>query len=80
MDINNEIRVTEYGNPGHLKEQAYQMLLKWYGHCGRRASVLVLCETLRELNENRIADNIERVVLKRGSADEARLLNEEENK
>ena len=39
--------------------QAYQCLFRWYTHNGRRASVDRLKETLRELNENRLADSIE---------------------
>ena len=70
IEINNEITSIEYRNTGQLKEQSLQALLAWYGHCGKKASVPELCKTLRELNENRLADNIEKVVLKMDSASE----------
>ena len=62
-EINNEIRVIEYENQGQLKEQAYQAMVKWQNHNGRRASVDLLKDSLREISENRLADHIEKHVM-----------------
>lgn len=67
-ETNIEIRAIEYEHPGQLKEQAYQSLVQWYNHIGRRASVVVLSSSLREINENRLADSIEKDVFGKGES------------
>ena len=62
-ETNTEIRAIEYEHQGQLKEQAYQSLVRWHKHCGMRASVEVLNQSLRDIKENRLADSIERDVL-----------------
>lgn len=57
-EIDDEIKTIEYEHRGELKEQAYQSLVRWYSHSGRRASVNLLTETLRDINENRIAEEV----------------------
>ena len=68
-EVDNEIRVIEYENQGQLKEQAYQSLLKWYSHMGRRASVDVLSEALRDIRENRLAESVEKEVAQKSTTD-----------
>jgi hypothetical protein len=70
-EIDNEIKVIEYENQGQLKEQAYQSLLKWYSHVGRRASVDLLSEALRDIDQNRLADSIEKIDYKTPDTSEA---------
>ncbi len=67
LEINNEIRVIEYETSGQLKEHAYQALTAWFKHCGRRATIDILINTLREIGENRIADLVERKLGKENS-------------
>lgn len=64
-EIDIEIRAIEYANRGQLKEQAYQSLLKWYNHTGKRASVELLTESLRDIKQHRLADTIEMEVVQK---------------
>lgn len=59
MEINNEIKLIEGENKGHLREQAYQALIRWHCHNGRKASLSALKQALRDIQENRLADHVE---------------------
>ena len=65
LEINNEIKSIEYEHQGQLKEQAYQAMVKWHNHNGRRASIDVLKDCLREIQENRLAENLEKLAVVR---------------
>ncbi|KAK2157897.1 hypothetical protein LSH36_182g05020 [Paralvinella palmiformis] len=62
-EIDIEIKAIEYENQGQLKEQAYQSLVRWYNRAGKRASVELLSEALRDIRQNRLADTIEKEVV-----------------
>ena len=53
----------EYENQGQLKEQAYQALVQWHNHNGPRASIDVLKDSLCEIQENRIAEQLEKMAV-----------------
>ena len=57
-DIDRDIKEIEYEYRGELKEQAYQSLVRWYSHTGRRASVDSLLITLKDINEVRLAEEL----------------------
>ena len=57
-EIDSDIRQIEYAYQGQLKEQAYQSLISWYTHCGQRANLDQLTETLRDIHQNYIADKL----------------------
>ena len=57
-EIDRDIKEIEYEHRGDLKEQAYQSLVRWYSHSGRKASVDMLWDTLKEINETRLAEEL----------------------
>ena len=70
FNVEADISFIENKDPRDVKEQVYQGFIKWLSVTGKNATFQRLCNSLRQIELVKLAEDVEEMFLKKGHKDE----------
>ena len=70
FNVEADISFIENNDPRDVKEQVYQGFIKWCSRCGKNATLQRLCNSLRQIELVKLAEDVEEMFQKKGHREE----------